>query len=270
MAVPMIDLRAQYRSIKPEIDAAVAEVFESQGFVGGPKVEQFESAIARYLGVEHSLSVASGTDALLLALKAAGVKEGDEVITTTFSFFATAGAIANAGAKPVFVDIDPATFNIDVTRIESHITDRTRAIVPVHLYGQCADMDPIMAIAARHGLRVIEDAAQSLGARYKDRHACTLGNARPAMTACLRTCQRSSLPRKRRAIPTCTTSTSSACPGAMTQRCCSHERKSVAPCSIRSRFIANSASSISDTRKKISLPRRAHAKRRSHYRCMRS
>jgi len=178
MAVPMIDLRAQYRAIKPEIDAAVAEVFESQGFVGGPKVEQFESAIARYLGVEHALSVASGTDALLLALKAAGVKEGDEVITTTFSFFATAGAIANAGAKPVFVDIEPATFNIDVARIESHVTDRTRAIVPVHLYGQCADMDPIMSIAGRvHDLRVIEDAAQSLGARYKDRPACTLGDA---------------------------------------------------------------------------------------------
>jgi dTDP-4-amino-4,6-dideoxygalactose transaminase len=178
MAVPMIDLRAQYRAIKPEIDAAVAEVFESQGFVGGPKVEQFESAIARYLGVEHALSVASGTDALLLALKAAGVKEGDEVITTTFSFFATAGAIANAGATPVFVDIDPATFNIDVARIESHVTDRTRAIVPVHLYGQCADMDPIMSIAGRaHDLRVIEDAAQSLGARYKDRPACTLGDA---------------------------------------------------------------------------------------------
>ena len=177
MAVPMIDLRAQYRSIKAEIDAEIAEIFESQGFVGGPKVEQFESAIARYLGVDHALSVASGTDALLLALKAAGVKDGSEVITTTFSFFATAGAIANAGAKPVFVDIDPVTFNIDVTQIESRITKRTRAIVPVHLYGQCADMDPIMAMAAKHGLRVIEDAAQSLGARYRGRLGCTFGDA---------------------------------------------------------------------------------------------
>jgi len=177
MAVPMIDLRAQYRSIKPEIDAAIAEVFETQGFVGGPKVEQFEAGIARYLGVEHAVAVASGTDALLLSLKAAGVKDGDEVITTTFSFFATAGAIANVGAKPVFVDIDPATFNIDATQIESRVTGRTRAIVPVHLYGQCADMDPIMAVAAKHGLRVIEDAAQSLGARYKGRLGSTLGDA---------------------------------------------------------------------------------------------
>lgn len=177
MPVPMIDLRAQYRSLKPEIDAAVAEVFEVQGFVGGPKVEQFERDLARYLGVEHALSLASGTDALLLGLKAAGVKPGDEVITTTFSFFASAGAIANAGATPVFVDIDPVTYNIDASQIESHITERTRAIVPVHLYGQCADMDTVTAIAAKHGLRVIEDAAQALGARYHDRPAGTLGDA---------------------------------------------------------------------------------------------
>ncbi len=177
MAVPMIDLRAQYRSIKGEIDAAVTEVFETQGFVGGPKVEQFETGVAHYLGVEHALSLASGTDALLLALKAAEVKAGDEVITTTFSFFATAGAIANAGGTPVFVDIDPVTYNMDVAQIEAHISERTRAIVPVHLYGQCADMDAITAIAAKHGILVIEDAAQSFGARYKERLACTLGDA---------------------------------------------------------------------------------------------
>jgi dTDP-4-amino-4,6-dideoxygalactose transaminase len=176
MRVPMVDLRAQYRSIKREIDAAVAEVFESQVFVGGPKVEALETAIAGYVGAGRALAVASGTDALLLLLKALEVKPGDEVITTAFSFFATAGAIANAGATPVFVDIDPASFNIDVGGIEARITERTRAIVPVHLYGQCAGMDAIRALAGKHGLRVIEDAAQSLGARYKGAMACALGD----------------------------------------------------------------------------------------------
>ena len=177
MPVPMIDLRAQYRSIRREIDAAVAEVFEAQAFVGGPKIEALETALARYVGVEHAVAVASGTDALVLLLKAVGVEPGDEVITTTFSFFATAGAIANVGATPVFVDIDPVTFNMDVAQIESRITNRTRSIMPVHLYGQCADMDPIMRLAAQRGLYVIEDAAQSLGARYQDRPACALGHA---------------------------------------------------------------------------------------------
>jgi dTDP-4-amino-4,6-dideoxygalactose transaminase len=178
MAVPMIDLRAQHRSIKREIDEAVATVFDTQGFVGGATVERFESAVAQYLGTTGAaLSVASGTDALLLSLKALNLKDGDEVVTTTFSFFATAGAIANAGAKPVFADIDPATYNIDPHSVESRITDRTRAILPVHLYGQCADMDAIHTIAAKRGLRVIEDSAQAFGARYKDRPACTLGDA---------------------------------------------------------------------------------------------
>jgi dTDP-4-amino-4,6-dideoxygalactose transaminase len=177
--IPIIDLRAQYVSIKPEIDAAVAEVFETQAFVGGPKVEAFERAIAGYLNIPHSVAVASGSDALLLILLAAGIGQnpGDEVITSTFSFFATAGAIANAGARPVFADIDPLTYNIDPEDIEHRITERTRAIMPVHLYGQCADMDRILDIARKHGLTVIEDAAQSFGAYYKGRRACTLGDA---------------------------------------------------------------------------------------------
>ena len=177
MSVPMFDLRAQYGRIKSEVDAAVAEVFASQAFIGGPKVEGLEAAIAEYLGVEHTIAVASGTDALLLLLKAKGIGQGDEVITSSFSFFATAGAIANAGATPVFADIDPTTFNINASQIESRITDKTRAIIAVHLFGQCADMDPVMAMAEKHELFVIEDAAQALGARYKGRPACALGHA---------------------------------------------------------------------------------------------
>lgn len=177
MPVPMIDLVTQYRRIKAEIDAAVAEVFAAQEFVGGANVERLESAVATYTGASHAVGVASGTDALILLLRAAGVQPGDEVITTPFSFFATAGSIANIGAVPVFADIDPVTFNIIPDLIAQRITDKTRAIVPVHLYGQCADMDPIMALADKHGLFVIEDAAQALGARYKGRAACTLGSA---------------------------------------------------------------------------------------------
>jgi len=173
----MIDLRTQYERIKGDIDAAVAAVFESQVFIGGPHVEAIEQVIAEYVGIRHAIAVASGTDALLLLLKASGVQPGDEVITTTFSFFATAGAIANAGAIPVFVDVDPVTFNIDPALIEQRVCPRTRAIVPVHLYGQCADMDPIMDVAARHGLTVIEDNAQALGAAYKGRAAGALGHA---------------------------------------------------------------------------------------------
>ena len=177
MPVPMLDLSAQYHRIKDEINAAVAEVFETQGFVGGPKVEGLEAAIARYLGGGHAVGVASGTDALLLLLKALCIGSGDEVVTTAFSFFATAGAIANAGATPIFVDIEPDTFNIDTSQIEARATSRTRVLLPVHAFGQCADMDPIMEIASTHGLLVIEDAAQALGARYNGRPACALGNA---------------------------------------------------------------------------------------------
>ncbi|HEO72308.1 MAG TPA: aminotransferase class I/II-fold pyridoxal phosphate-dependent enzyme, partial [Candidatus Hydrogenedentes bacterium] len=172
MSVPMLDLRAQYGTIKSEIDAAVAEVFASQVFIGGPNVEGLEAEMAEYLGVASTVGVASGTDALLLSLKALGVQRGDEVITSDFSFFATGGAIANAGAKPVFVDIRPDTFNIDPAAIEAHITERTRAIVPVHLYGQCADMRTILDIAAKHDIPVVEDAAQAVGARCGERKAC--------------------------------------------------------------------------------------------------
>jgi dTDP-4-amino-4,6-dideoxygalactose transaminase len=175
MNVPLLDLKAQYQSIRPEIDAAVAEVFESQYFILGPKVKACEEAIARYSNCAYAVGVASGTDALLLALMAEGIGPGDEVITSPYTFFATAGSVARVGARPVFVDIDPATFNLDVRRLEAAVTPRTKAIIPVHLYGQMADMDPIMAIAARHGLVVIEDACQSIGAEYKGRRAGSIG-----------------------------------------------------------------------------------------------
>ena len=176
MAVPLLDLRAQYQRIKDEIDEVVAEIFETQQFIGGPKVEALEHAIAEYVGAPSAVGVASGTDALLLLLKAAEAASGAEVITTPFTFFATAGAIFNAGARPVFVDIDPRTYNIDDSQIEAKITERTRAILPIHLFGQCADMDPILEIAQKYSLFVIEDAAQSIGARYKDRPACSMGH----------------------------------------------------------------------------------------------
>lgn len=182
MPVPMLDLVAQYAQLRDEIEPAVAEIFEAQWFRGGPKVEAFEKAMADYCGVPDAVGVASGTDALLLALKTLDLQPGDEIITTTFTFFATAGAIANAGGIPVFVDIDPATYNIDPDQIEIKITERTRAIVPVHLYGQCADMDSILALAKRHDLKVIEDAAQSIGAKYKGRSAGSMSDPGAALS----------------------------------------------------------------------------------------
>ena len=147
MAVPMLDLRAQYRTMKAEIDAVVAEAFEAQAFVGGPNVTGLEDEVARYLGAPHALGVASGTDALLLSLRAAGVGPGDEVIVPDYSFFASTGVISRLGATPVFVDIEEDTYNIDPSKIEEKITDKTKAIMPVHLFGQVADMYPIVEIA---------------------------------------------------------------------------------------------------------------------------
>ena len=177
MNIPLTDLTAQYRSIRGEIDQAIAGVLQQGQFILGPEVKAFEEDMAVYLGVTYGIGVASGTDALHLALLACGVKSGDEVITTPFTFIATAEAIDKCGARPVFVDIDPRTYNIDPAQIESVITSRTAAIVPVHLYGQSADMEPIRHIARNHGLKVIEDCAQALGAEYKGRKVGSLGDA---------------------------------------------------------------------------------------------
>ncbi len=167
MNVPLLDLVAQYQTIKDDVLAAMMGVIERQGFIMGPEVGRLETEIARLSHAKHGIACASGTDALLLPLKALDLRAGDEVITTAFTFFATAGAIHNAGGTPVFVDTDPATFNISPRAIEAAITPRTRGIIVVHLFGQLAAMEEIGAIAARHGLPVIEDGAQSIGARRK-------------------------------------------------------------------------------------------------------
>lgn len=176
MKVPLLDLVAQYRSIKSEIDAAVQRVFESQYFILGPEVSACETGIAKYSNAAHGCGVSSGTDALLIALMTEGIGAGDEVITTPYTFFATAGSIARTGATPVFVDIDPETYNLRADQIESKITKRTKAIMVVHLYGLMADMDAVMAIAKQHGLIVIEDAAQAIGSEYKGRRAGSIGD----------------------------------------------------------------------------------------------
>ena len=174
--VPFVDLKAQYTSIKDEIDTAIGRVLESCQFTLGPEVGAFETEFSAYCGATQGIAVNSGTSALHLALLAAGVGPGDEVITVPFTFVATVSAICYTGATPVFVDIDPQSLTMDPTQIEAAITDRTKAIIPVHLYGQTADMDPILAIAAAHGLVVIEDAAQAHGAEYKDRRAGSMGD----------------------------------------------------------------------------------------------
>ncbi len=180
MPVPLLDLQAQYATIRAELDAAVQDVVRSQRFILGPGVEAFERQAAEYLGAKHAIGCASGTDALLLPLKALGLDPGDEVIVPAFTFFATAGAVWNAGLRPVFADIAPDTFNMGALEIEAALTPRTRAIIVVHLFGQCAPMEPIMALARERGLMVIEDAAQAFGARTRIggswRRAGTLGD----------------------------------------------------------------------------------------------
>ena len=176
MTIPFVDLKAQYHSIKPEIDAAVVRVFESSQFVLGGEVATFEKEFAAYCGSENAMGVNSGTSALHLAMLAAGVGPGDEVITVPFTFVATVAAICYTGAKPVLVDINPRSFTMDPEKLEAAITKKTKAIIPVHLYGQCADMDPILEIARKHGLVVIEDAAQAHGAEYKGRKAGSIGD----------------------------------------------------------------------------------------------
>lgn len=175
MPVPLLDLKAQYDPLRQELLDAVTRVCDSQRFIHGPEVEGLERELEAYLGVQHAIGMSSGTDALLAALMAVGVGPGDEVVTPTYSFFATAGCVARLGARPVLVDVDPATFNIDTEAAVAAITPRTKAIVPVHLFGQSADLMPLTNAAARHGIAVIEDAAQAIGARYHDHAVGTLG-----------------------------------------------------------------------------------------------
>lgn len=174
MSIPFIDLKTQYEALKPQIHERIIRVLEHGQYIMGPEVRELEERLQEYAGARHCITVASGTEALLISLLALGIKAGDEVITTPFTFIATAEVIVLLGATPVFVDIEPDTCNIDASKIEAAITSKTRAIMPVSLYGQPADMDEINAIAAKHGLPVIEDAAQSFGAEYKGRKSCNL------------------------------------------------------------------------------------------------
>jgi len=174
--VPLLDIPLSYEAVLADVEKNINEVIRSGYFILGPVVEELERQIAAYCGAKYAVGVSSGTDALLISLMAAGIGEGDEVITTPFTFFATAGSISRLGAKPVFVDIEPSTFNINPKYIEKNITNKTRAIIPVHLYGQCADMDPILDLAKKNNLAIIEDAAQAIGSKYKGGGAGSLGD----------------------------------------------------------------------------------------------
>jgi dTDP-4-amino-4,6-dideoxygalactose transaminase len=176
MTVPLLDLKAQYADIRTDIDNAVRSVMESTRFIGGPEVSGLEEEVARYSQCAHGIGCASGTDALLLALRALSIGPGDEVITTAYSFFASAGTIANVGGTPVFVDIDPRTYNLDPHRLEAAITARTKAVVAVHLYGQCCDLTAVKAICDKRKLFLIEDAAQAIGAEWEGRRAGSVGD----------------------------------------------------------------------------------------------
>ncbi len=177
MKIPLLDLKAHHGPLKAELLEAFEAVFDSQAFILGPEVKALEEVIAPYCQSEHAIGVSSGTDALLLALMALGVGPGDEVITSTYTFFATGGVIARVGATPVFVDIDPVSFNLAPEKVEAAVSPKTKVIIPVHLYGQVADMDAILEIANRHRLKVVEDAAQAIGAEYKDgRRAGSMGD----------------------------------------------------------------------------------------------
>lgn len=176
MNIPLIDLKAQYDSLAEKLDKAALGVLSSANYIMGKTVTDFEKDFANFIGVKHAISVGNGTDALVLALKSMGIGEGDEVITTPFTFFATAETISAVGATPVFVDVDKETFNIDVAKIEEKITSKTKAIMPVHIFGQSADMDEINEIAKKHNLYVIEDACQAVGGKYKGRKIGTLGD----------------------------------------------------------------------------------------------
>jgi UDP-2-acetamido-2-deoxy-ribo-hexuluronate aminotransferase len=176
MNIQMVDTKNQYLKIKKEVDSAIQAVIDSTQFIQGPAVKEFETNVAGYLGCKYAIGCASGTDALQIAMMAMDIRPGDEIITTPFTFVATTETIAILGARPVYVDIDPKTFNINTDKIEERITLRTKAIMPVHLYGQPAEMDKIMEIARKHNLYVIEDAAQALGAEYKGKKVCTIGD----------------------------------------------------------------------------------------------